>query len=96
MELKTNDRILVLVEYCSSSAHPWTDRLVREAIPSDRPVTIITANPDTLTRRAEGVEQILEEMALNGGGAWCSQGASFGDVARSDWFKVDEHLEDVQ
>jgi hypothetical protein len=95
MNLRPDDHIVVAIEYCSSSQHPWTDREVQKLIPQDRPVHIITTNPDRLTRRASEVSNILNELAANDG-KWFSQGAKFEGLKLDTWFTVAELSTQIQ
>ncbi|KAI7162658.1 hypothetical protein KC349_g1936 [Hortaea werneckii] len=67
------DRVLIAVEYCSSSSHPWSDRQIRRLLPFDKPLHVVTANPDRLTRRPDEVIPILHEITRTGG-SWWTQG----------------------
>lgn len=95
MSLHPDDRIIVVVEYCSSFAHPWEDRLVQEQLPLDRPIVILTSNPNRVTRRAEEADFIFEQLAGETG-SWWSRGAAFDGVAQDEWFEVAEHFDAVE
>ncbi|KAK3646100.1 hypothetical protein LTR56_008717 [Elasticomyces elasticus] len=89
------DRLVIVVEYCSSSKHPWFDRQLRSMLPTDRPLEILTCNPDRLTRRADEVEPILNELVA-ANGSWYSQGAGFGELPAETWFDVSQDIEFVK
>ncbi|EON64920.1 hypothetical protein W97_04154 [Coniosporium apollinis CBS 100218] len=89
-----DDRLVVAHEQCSSSQHPWQDRLLWKRIPQDRPVFLLTANPDRLTRRS-GEVALLVELIQNTGGAWWSRGIvdlgmETGEEADREWQCVGE------
>ena len=87
MNLQPGDRIMIVIEYCSSSAHPGIDRTVIDHVPHDRPLAIITSNPDRLTRRADEVATILNFLD----GEWWSQGGRFDNMNTGIWFNVADH-----
>ena len=94
MSLQVDDRIVVVVEYCSSSKHPQTDRQLFKVIPTDRPLRIITSNPDRLTRRSQEVPMLLENLAEDV--EWWSQGVTFNEMSQSAWFRVSDAVAEVQ
>jgi hypothetical protein len=61
------DRICVFIESSSSNRHPWADRSLPYLIPRDRPIHMLTVNPDRITRRAEEIPKVLD---LLDGGVW--------------------------
>ncbi|KAH0341787.1 hypothetical protein KCU81_g6010, partial [Aureobasidium melanogenum] len=85
--LKANDRILVVVEVCSSHKHPLQDRNIFDRLPLNENLIFLSANPDRITRRHEEVDEVLKF------GKWFSSGM---DGARSEWFDVSEHADEVK
>lgn len=97
-----DDQLVVAHEKCSSSQHPWRDRRLWSQIPQGRPVFLLTANPDRLTRRSEEVAPLAELIGKTGG-AWWSRGVMDPDMepgegADQEWQCVSEEgvLEQVQ
>lgn len=88
--LHPEDRVLIVVEYCSSSSHPWSDRQIRKLLPFDRPLHVVTANPDRLTRRADEVIPILREITRTGG-SWWTQGLQSHDISPGTWIDVSDN-----
>lgn len=91
LPLQSVDRVIIAIEFCSSSKHPWHDRrLPRAILPKMRQsleTTLLTANPNRLTRRAEEITDILQ--ALNERAArWRTTGVISDDLRRGDWFHV--------
>jgi hypothetical protein len=93
-DLRSDDRLVIAIEYCSSSQHPWHDRNIRDLIPTDRSLHVITSNPDRLTRRPSEVDEPLAELG-DGQGSWWSQGAKFDGGNESDWIDVRKHADKV-
>jgi hypothetical protein len=89
IDLRVDDRIVVVVEYCSSAANPLADRVVREAVLDDGPVDLVTANPDRFTRRPEEVTQGYART----GDEWYTQGLRT-TPSPAEWVKVRD-AEDV-
>lgn len=89
MDLRLEDRIVVLVEYCSSAANPLSDRAIKDAASPDRPIDLLTANPDRFTRRPEEVAKAYERT----GDEWYTQGLRT-TASPVEWIKVRER-EDV-
>jgi hypothetical protein len=94
-DLHLDDRIVVAIEYCSSSKHPFADRWIADTIRSDRSVELLTSNPNRVTRRAAEIDHVLAQLSMRGG-TWWSQGARFGSLASKDWYMVEGHLPDVR
>ncbi|KAK3679881.1 hypothetical protein LTR78_000257 [Recurvomyces mirabilis] len=89
--MRSHDRLLVFVEYCSSSAHPWRDRQLIKHIPRERPLILLTSNPDRLSRRPEEIKLTVEDF-LAPGDTWLSRGAGFDGVERDTWFDVEDEV----
>jgi hypothetical protein len=89
MDLRIEDRIVVVVEYCSSAANPLSDRVVRDAVLCDRPVDLVTANPDRFTRRPDEVTQGYERPDDE----WYTQGLRTAP-SLAEWVRVKDS-EDV-
>jgi hypothetical protein len=85
--LKPGDRILVVVEVCSSHKHPMKDRKIFDRIPDNENLVFLTANPDRLTRRHDEIDELLKR------GKWFSSGMH---EVRNEWFDVGEHAEMVK
>jgi hypothetical protein len=83
MDLRLQDRIVVVVEYCSSAANPLADRVVKDAVLGNRPVHLVTANPDRFTRRPEEVTQGYGRP----GDEWYTQGLR-NTLSRAEWVRV--------
>lgn len=91
MDLRLEDRVVVLVEYCSSAANPLSDRVVKDAVNADRQVDIVTANPDRFTRRPEEVAHAFRRP----GDEWYTQGLCT-TPSPAEWVKVNEREDDVK
>ncbi|KAK4541083.1 hypothetical protein LTR36_008308 [Oleoguttula mirabilis] len=94
-EGRAHDRIVIAVEYASSSAHPWVDRRVKDLLPHDQPIVVVTPNPDRLTRRSNELGHLIGEITANGG-QWWSQGAQWDGMRSDTWFDVTKQVESVQ
>ncbi|KAK3717463.1 hypothetical protein LTR37_005853 [Vermiconidia calcicola] len=81
---------------CSSSKHPLSDRRLFHSLPRDLPISILTVNPDRLTRRLEEINTIVADLAVKGG-SWFSSGfdlqAEGSDVR--DWNAVSGESADI-
>ena len=95
--LQRNDCVIVVAEICSSSKHPLTDRRLYHTLPRNRPMQILTVNPDRLTRRADEVDTILDDLE-SVGGAWYTSGLELGeDDDKRDWHHVsDPSVDDIK
>ena len=93
-DLRAHDRIIIVVEVCSSSKHPFTDREVHKLVPTDLPMHIITSNPDRMTRRSDEVVDILSELGTEG--KWYTQAAKFEHVKQRTWIDVSQYVDDIQ
>ena len=96
--IQPNDRIIVIAEICSSSRHPLTDRRIYHSIPHDRPIQLLTVNPDRLTRRSDEVETILADLSSNAG-AWHTSGLVLGEEGSDvrDWHTISPAVsEDIE
>jgi hypothetical protein len=67
---RPGDRICIYVEVCSSNKHSWEERKLPRSIPRDRPIILLTVNPDRVTRRPEEVNLIVAMVAEMPGGVW--------------------------
>lgn len=85
--LQAHDKIVVMVEVCSSHKHPLRDRTIFERLPVGENLVFLTANVDRLTRRADEVDEILSK------GRWISSGLH---EARTTWFDVAENIDKVK
>ncbi|KJX92293.1 hypothetical protein TI39_contig5876g00004 [Zymoseptoria brevis] len=84
-EMLPGDRVCVYVETCSSNKHPWQDRSLVQKILADRPIHLISVNPDRVTRRVEEIDTVLNLVA-----AWHTQGLPSRDGGTDkDWRLVD-------
>lgn len=86
-DLQPQDKIIVVVEVCSSHKHPLQDRTIFQKLPHTENLVFLTANVDRLTRRKDEVEQILSK------GKWFSTGFH---NSRTEWVDVKENLEQVK
>ncbi|KAI9101923.1 hypothetical protein DFS34DRAFT_436523 [Phlyctochytrium arcticum] len=69
-------KVLVAVEYCSTSQHPWRDRRLSKLIwPQIQGASclLMTVNPDRLTRRQSDFDDIFRDLAQNNT-TWFTQG----------------------
>lgn len=77
--LRANDNLLIIAEICSSNKHPMKDRQMWHPLPRNRPVYLLTVNPDRVTRRTGEVAQVLSRLDVRGG-AWLTQGFPSGEA----------------
>ncbi|KAF9556191.1 hypothetical protein EC968_008381, partial [Mortierella alpina] len=65
------EKIIVAVEYCSSSQHPWADRKLPQSIfgTEDR-LLLLSINPDRVTRRSQEVPTIIQSLRRTGSEWW--------------------------
>jgi hypothetical protein len=97
-DMQTTDQVIIVAEICSSSRHPLTDRRLHYSLPRDKPIQLLTVNPDRMTRRADEVDTIIADVEATGG-RWHSSGFALGDkgIGKRDWFIVaDEMAEAVK
>ncbi|EME77949.1 uncharacterized protein MYCFIDRAFT_79193 [Pseudocercospora fijiensis CIRAD86] len=89
------DHLDVFAETCSTNKHPLDDRNMWRGLLRDKPLYILTTNPDRLTRRAEEVDRICAELKSLGGG-WYVLGDSLGSEHwTSTWYKLEGATVDV-
>lgn len=88
--LQQGDELYVVVERCSTSKHPLSDRTIFASIPTDRPVYVITGNPDRLTRRSEEVQSLVDKWQATGG-AWFTLGLQ-NDTGAKVWQDVSDDI----
>jgi hypothetical protein len=91
MDLHLEDRVVVLIEYCSSAANPLSDRVVKDAVIPDRPVHLLTANPDRFTRRPEEIAYAYQRT----GDDWHTQGLR-STPSPADWVRVKDSEDAVK
>ena len=91
--LLDNTQLCIAVEVCSSSMHPYDDRplLSRVLKRSKGPFTILTANPDRMTRPKEDVQPIIAQLQRRQG-RWITRACQGDEFESSEWYNV----EDVQ
>lgn len=80
--VQASDRLVVIVESCSSSKHPLSDRRLYHCLPTDTPIQLLTVNPDRLTRRASEVDTVLADLR---GGLWHTSGLDLDEGSKEDW-----------
>jgi len=89
-QLSPDDNLIVLAETCSSFKHPLTDRRIYHSLPRNKPIHLLTVNPDRLTRRSDEVHIIRKDLSHRGG-SWHSSGLSLGDKTEKEgWHMVDD------
>ncbi|KAF9924041.1 hypothetical protein BGZ67_009523 [Mortierella alpina] len=60
-------KIIIAIEYCSSSQHPWSCRKLPQSLFStEEPLLQLSVNPDRVTRRSEEVPTISQSLAKTG------------------------------
>lgn len=92
--VQPQDHVAVFAEICSSSKHPLSDRRLFQAMQRDRPIQILTVNPDRLTRRSEEVDMILARVQATGG-HWFTQGFPHSEEGcAEDWHAVSQENAD--
>lgn len=64
-------KIIVAIEYCSSSQHPWTCRKLPQSLlnTKDR-LLLLSVNPDRVTRISQEVPTIAQSLAETGSEWW--------------------------
>ncbi|SMY27121.1 unnamed protein product [Zymoseptoria tritici ST99CH_1A5] len=86
---RRGDRVWVFKEMCSSNKHAWKERCMTAKIPRDRPIIMLSSNPDRVTRRPDEVLMIVE-FVKETGGAWYTQGFPIHDGDTDEtWTLVD-------
>ena len=91
--LQYGDRLIVVVERCSTSKHPVSDRIIFNSLPTDRPTFVVTINPDRLTRRSDEVQSLVNRFKATQG-AWFSLGVR-SDKGTTAWQDVGEDIDAV-
>ncbi|SMR59935.1 unnamed protein product [Zymoseptoria tritici ST99CH_3D1] len=85
------DTIIWLVEMCSSNQHDFDERIMMSHIPrsGDKPIFLMSVNPDRVTRRPEEVPIILK-IVQDSGGVWVTQGLPMGEGTSNETWTVVE------
>lgn len=91
--LRGTDRIWIFVEMASSSRHALSERRLYASLPRQRPVQLLTVNPDRMTRRASEIAVVREDIELTRG-HWFTSGVKVEEHQRpEDWVEVDAELQ---
>lgn len=94
-KLQPGDNVHIFAEICSSNKHPLSDRRLFNLIPRNKPVALLTVNPDRMTRRSNEVEAVLDALHKSGG-SWHTQGLPVGEDGHvTDWIEIDEELKQI-
>lgn len=66
------DKIWFVLEWCSSSKHPISDRRIFKCIPRSSPIHLLTVSPHRATRRWEEIK-VVQDYVASTGGRWLTQ-----------------------
>ena len=95
--LADNTKLVVVIEVCPSSVHPLSARPAALGLfdSLNGPFTVLTANPDRLTRRLDEVKTLVEGMQRVQG-RWMTRSCKGDGLDKDKWYDVSDHQSAVK
>jgi hypothetical protein len=87
--VRSQDDVVVTVEYCSSADWVLRSRAIWERIPSSKPIILLSRTPDRVTRRPDEVQEVIDFVKKTGG-EWYTSGLHHDTLGSQTWHLVQD------